>query len=278
MGTRSLDGGSSPPQAVAPGVSRLSVYGTNVYFVRSGSSWVLIDAGWAWGNCGRRIRQAAETLFGANARPAAILLTHIHPDHDGSSLELARLWGCPVYVHPDELPVAMADLAGLERYGNPLDRRVILPLLRALPRRQVESMRARASLKDVARGFDPSAAVPGLPEWTLVPTPGHSPGHFSLFREHDRILIAGDAVLTDDANTLLGLVKMGVRLSRPHVFRPPWYTNWDQRATDESVAVLATLEPVVLATSHGAPMAGEAVARELHMLAERLARADSNPR
>ena len=271
MVTRPPGVGPSPAWDVAAGVSRLSVYGSNVYFVQSDTSWVLVDTAWAWGNCGRAIRQAAEALFGPNARPTAILLTHIHPDHDGSALELARTWDCPVYVHPDELPLTTADLAGLEQYANPLDRWLILPLLRALPRERVASMRARASLKDVARAFDPGASVPGLPDWTCIPTPGHSPGHIALFRERDRVLIAGDAVLTADAGSLQGLLGLGLRFGRPHVFGPPGYTNWDQRATDASVAVLAALEPRVLATSHGAPMAGEGVARELRALADRVA-------
>ena len=46
------------------------------------------------------IAAAAESLFGAGTRPAAILLTHIHPDHSGSALELARRWDLPVLVHP----------------------------------------------------------------------------------------------------------------------------------------------------------------------------------
>ena len=269
--TRTPDGRASSPQDVAAGVFRLSVYGSNVYFVQSGSSWVLIDAAWAWGNCGGRIRRTAEVLFGPNATPAGILLTHIHPDHDGSALELARTWDCPVYVHPLELPLTTADLAGLERYANPLDRRVILPLLRALPRRRVESMLARASLKDVARSFDPDEAVPNLPDWKCIPTPGHSPGHIALFRERDRVLIAGDAVLTVDVSSLPALLRLGLGLSRPHVSGPPRYTNWDQRATDASVAIVAALQPRVLATSHGTPMAGEATAHELRALAERVA-------
>ncbi len=57
---------------------------TTVYFVRSAPSWVLIDAGWA--GDAARIRKAAETLFGSGSRPAAILLTHEHPDHDGAAL------------------------------------------------------------------------------------------------------------------------------------------------------------------------------------------------
>ncbi len=67
-------------------------------------------------------------LFGKGTRPAAILLTHIHPDHSGSALELARIWDLPVHVHPRELPLASGRY--LPQYGNPLDRWLIAPLLR----------------------------------------------------------------------------------------------------------------------------------------------------
>lgn len=254
---------------------RLSLYGTNVYFIESGASWVLIDTGWAWGNCGRAIRRRAEALFGPKARAAAILLTHIHPDHDGAALELATAWDCPVYLHPLELPMTTADLEGLERFANPLDRRLLLPLLRALPRRRVEAMLAKASLKDVARAFDPAAGVPCLPDWTCIPTPGHSPGHISLFRERDGVLIAGDAVLTVDGSSPIGWLRSTLRRGQPRPYAPPWYTNRNQGATMASIARLAALEPRVLATSHGEPMAGPDVAGELRSLAGRFAGAAS---
>ena len=63
------------PREIATGVYYLPVRGANVYFMRSGSSWVLIDT--AWRKNGIVIRTAAESLFGPNARPAAILLTPI---------------------------------------------------------------------------------------------------------------------------------------------------------------------------------------------------------
>ena len=53
----------------------------NVYLVQSGSSWALVDTGSA--GCDRLIRQAVESRFGAEARPASIQLTHDHPDHVG---------------------------------------------------------------------------------------------------------------------------------------------------------------------------------------------------
>ena len=62
---------ASQPQEIAPGVFYIEVgkgiTRSNVYFVRSGSSWVLIDT--ASANCGPVIQEAAESLFGANTHP-----------------------------------------------------------------------------------------------------------------------------------------------------------------------------------------------------------------
>ena len=34
--------------------------------------------------------------------------THVHPDHAGSALGLARAWQAPVYLHPAEMDLATA--------------------------------------------------------------------------------------------------------------------------------------------------------------------------
>jgi glyoxylase-like metal-dependent hydrolase (beta-lactamase superfamily II) len=261
---------------IAPGVYCLEVgkgiSRSNVYFVRSEASWVLIDA--ASANCGRFIRKIAESIFGANTRPASILLTHDHPDHAGSALELARMWDCTVYVHPDELPLAaIGDLSTIEKYANPLDRWIILPLLRLMPRQQVESMLSKASLKDVVRAFDPDAAVPSLPDWKCIPTPGHTPGHVAFFRPGDRFLITGDAIVTIDLNSFWGFLLWGLRINKQRVSGPPWYSTWNKKAAKESFAALAELEPRVLAPGHGVPMTGESVALELRTFADHFASA-----
>jgi glyoxylase-like metal-dependent hydrolase (beta-lactamase superfamily II) len=243
------------------GISR-----ANVYFVRSGSSWVLIDAGLA--NCGGIIRKTAESLFGANTRPASILLTHDHPDHAGSAVELARMWDCPVYVHPDELPLtAFTDLSEIEPYANPLDRWIILPILRMMPRERVAATLSSSSIKEVVRALDPRTAVPNLPDWVCIPTPGHTPGHVAFFRTSDQVLIAGDAVVSVELNSLWGFLFWGLRLNTQRVSGPPWYSTWDWKMAKESVALLAQREPRVLATGHGVPMSGSEIARELSAFA-----------
>jgi glyoxylase-like metal-dependent hydrolase (beta-lactamase superfamily II) len=241
---------------------------SNVYFVRSGSSWVLIDA--ASANCSLPIRQTAESLFGTNTRPASILLTHYHPDHAGSALELAHLWTCPVYLHPDELPLAIAEeISTFERYANPLDRWIILPLLRAMPRRRVRSILLRSSLKDVVRAFDPGTDVPSLPDWQRIPTPGHTPGQVAMFRTSDHVLITGDALVTVDLNSFQGFLSWSLRLQKQKISGPPRYSTWNWRIAKESVAALAALKPRVLASGHGEPMTGDGIARELGAFMER---------
>jgi glyoxylase-like metal-dependent hydrolase (beta-lactamase superfamily II) len=214
---------------------------------------VLIDAGWA--DDGPRIAQAARSLPGAGPRPAAILLTHCHPDHAGSARWLARTWDCPVYMHPDELPIAAGDFAAMAACAAPLDRWVILPLMRALGRRRREAVLARGSLGAAASAFAPSSGVPGLPGWECIPTPGHTPGHVSFFRPAGRVLIAGDALVTLEINSWTGLLRQ-----RPGLSGPPWYTTWNRQAARQSIQRLARLSPAVLAGGHGEPMTGTGTA------------------
>ena len=266
-GAEGHDGSVTPHQAssrsvpwqVVPDVRCFGPLGrtqTNVYFVRAGSSWTLIDA--AWTKDGPLIKEAAEGLFGADACPAAILLTHSHPDHAGSALQLAQAWKCPVYVHSRELPLATGDFSAMTEYAGPLDTWLILPIMRAMGRRRREAMLARSNLGPVVRVLEPEAGVPGLPGWQCVPTPGHTPGHISFFRNSDHVLITGDAVVTMELNSLSGLLRQ-----RPGLSEPPWYTTWNRFVARESIVTLAGLEPTVLAGGHGVPMTGPETARAL---------------
>ena len=104
---------------IAPDVHWLGLKGrtrTNVYLIGSGSSWALIDAGWE--KDGPAIMRAAETTFGAGARPAAILLTHVHPDHDGSALELARAWGLSRLRPPGRAATGLRSRPSRQRRGR----------------------------------------------------------------------------------------------------------------------------------------------------------------
>lgn len=257
------------PVEIAPGVHWLPVgkglMRANVFFVRSGSSWVLVDAGSP--GTGPAIAGAAEALFGAGVPPAAMLLTHDHPDHSGAARELALLWDRPVWVHPDELPMTTGNIATYREYAHPLDRWVILPALRLMGAKRAQAITSKASLADVARALDPSAAPPGLPDWRVIPSLGHTPGHFALFRGSDRALISGDALLTMDFGSLGGLL-----FQKQRVAGPPWYVTWDGRAAKTAIVALAELEPLVVAGGHGIPMVGTDVPAHVHAYAAALKR------
>jgi len=107
-----------------------------------------------------------------------------------------------------------------------------------------------------------AAAIPELPGWRWIHTPGHTTGHVSLFREGDRLLIAGDAFVTTKQESFLA-----VATQRPELHGPPAYFTTDWDAAEASVERLAALRPATVATGHGLPLAGPHVAEALSELA-----------
>ena len=144
-------------------------------------NWVLIDAG-VFGTM-RLITGAAEERFGKGARPAAIVLTHGHFDHVGVLEDLAELWNVPIYAHELERPY----LDGSASYPPP-DPSVGGLMARLSPLYP----RAPVNVSRWLRMLPADGSVPPMPGWRWIHTPGHSPGHVSLWREADRALIAGD--------------------------------------------------------------------------------------
>jgi glyoxylase-like metal-dependent hydrolase (beta-lactamase superfamily II) len=231
---------------------RLRTAFVNVYFIRSaGNGWVLVDAGLP--GYADTIRRRAERLFG-KTRPAAILLTHGHFDHIGALRDLAEAWGVPVYAHPLEMPY----LTGRSPYPPP-DPWVgggLMPLMSPLFPRGPIDLGRRVSELPV------DGSVPGLPGWRWVHTPGHTHGHVSFFWPAERLLIAGDAVVTTRQEALTYVMRQ-----KPGVWRPPAYYTSDWDLARESVRRLAALQPEVLATGHGPVLCGDAMRRGLVDLA-----------
>jgi glyoxylase-like metal-dependent hydrolase (beta-lactamase superfamily II) len=239
---------------VTHSVARLALGIVNAYLVgEAAGPWVLVDAGTP-GNA-ERIRAEAHKRFGTDARPEAIVLTHGHADHSGSAAELSDSWDVPVYAHRLELPF----LTGLSAYPPP-DPTVGGPfalLSRFMPRKTIELGEQRA------RELPADGVVPGLPGWRWIHTPGHTPGHVCLWRPTDRVLLAGDALATLDADSFLGMLSRMQKISRPAT---PVTPDWG--AAERSVREMASLRPRVLAPGHGEPVEGPTVAEELAAFAE----------
>ena len=239
-------------QPVADGVLRVPVAFVNAYLVGpKGGPWVLVDTGVA-GAAGW-VRRAAEAHHG-DAPPEAVVLTHGHFDHAGNAAALADHWGVPVFAHDAELPF----LTGRSDYPpqDPTHAGAISFLSRFFPTSGYD-LGARV------RALPPDGEVPGLHDWRWLHTPGHAPGHVSLFRESDRTLLAGDAIATADLDSWVGVSGIPQTVARSPV---PFVPDWD--AADASVKMLAALRPRALAAGHGREITRDAASR-LAAFAER---------
>jgi len=105
-------------------------------------------------------------------------------------------------------------------------------------------------------------SVPHMPGWRWIHTPGHSPGHVSLWRERDRSLIVGDAFITTNQESATAVVTQ-----RPEMHGPPMYFTPDWLSAGRSVELLAHLDPELVVTGHGRAMQGEEMRLALHALA-----------
>lgn len=247
---------------VLPDVAYLRIQMVNVVLIGGPNSanWILIDAG--VGDASETIRRAAAERFGPETPPAAIVLTHGHFDHVGALPQLADTWNVPVFAHAREQPFLNGSMA----YPPP-DTKAdggIMPKLAAFMSRDP------INLGDRLNFLPASGKIPGLPGWRWIATPGHTPGHVSLWREADRCVVAGDAFITTRQESAYAILTQ-----EPEMHGPPRYFTPDWDAARVSVRQLAALEPELAVTGHGRAMRGAEMRTALHRLAtdfDRIAR------
>lgn len=194
----------------------------NVYLVGD----VLIDA--ATRQAQRRIfRQIAGRTIGAHA------LTHVHPDHQGSSHAVCERLGIPLWCGERDAP----------RMASPG-----LVIGEKLPRTG-RMLRWYAALQERLWVGPPHAVERALHEgdevagFMVLDTPGHTHGHIALWREADRTLIAGDVI--NNMNLLTGV---------PGLHEPPDFFNVDSAQNRASIRRLAELRPALVCFGHGPPL------------------------
>jgi len=241
--------------SVAPGVWRIKDVFVNMYLIHNPQTnkWVLVDAGLK--SSAEKIKKVSNHLFWPETQPEAIILTHAHFDHVGSLRKLADEWDVPVYAHSLEKPY----LTGISSYP-PADPSVgggLMSLLSFMyPKGPID-------VSDRLLLLPEDGTIPILPGWRYYHTPGHAPGHISLFRERDRLLIAGDAFVTTCQESAFSA------LAQPRKMHgPPKYFTYNWGSAERSVKQLAQLQPEIAATGHGKPMMGQDLRDALQRLAD----------
>lgn len=194
---------------------------------RPGGRWVLVDAGVgpaaspaaAWAPVPGRLPAALAEAGIEPAQVEAVVLTHLHEDHAGWASGAA---GEP-YFPAARYVVQSAEVAGLDR-ADPVWDWTVAPLRAAGQLHEVEG---------VHRLF------PGI---TLLPTPGHTPGHQSVLVEQGDgardVLVTGDVLVH------------AVQLADPAI---PYSHERDRaaaRASREAVLARAVEQGALLGTAH----------------------------
>src|SRR5215212_10914286 len=153
-----------------------------------------------------------------------IIFTHQDLDHVGSGAALVRQSGAKALAHPDDAPYIEGELRPLKVTPEMLERR---PQMREVLER-LEPVRVDEHLEDGSR-LDLAGGI------RVIFTPGHTPGHISLYLERPKVLIAGDA-LTAEGSSLKG---------------PNQSMTLEMRTALQSMRRLADLEIDTIVCYHG---------------------------
>ena len=172
---------------------------------------VLIDAGIAFDKK-RILKQLTGRTITAHA------LTHAHIDHYGASHAICEALRIPMWCGADD--VAAVESGKMVGAGGRM-----LPAAKAHP---------------IARALREGDEVAGF---TVLETPGHSPGHVSYWRESDRTLICGDVMW----GTNPFLMRGDIRKPFP-AFSP------DPKLNRESARRIVALQPALVCFGHGKPL------------------------
>ena len=160
-----------------------------------------------------------------------IIFTHQDLDHVGSGAAFVRQSGAQVLAHPADAPYIEGRLRRLKPTPEMLEQRPQMrEVLERLEPVGVDEQLENGTRLELAGGT------------RVVFTPGHTPGHISLYLERSKLLISGDALTAE-----------GGYLNGPN----PWATL-DMRTAVESLRRLADLDISTIVCYHGGVVSEDA--------------------
>ncbi len=154
------------------------------------------------------------------------VLTHVHPPTQGASRAVADRFGVGVWCgHGDTEALRRGDARAWQ------------------PPHLINHLQA---LLLAGPGTEPGRALhegDTVRDFTVLETPGHSPGHIALWRPDDGVLLVGDVIT--GANVWTG---------RPGLHEPPAIFTHDPEVNRRSARRLASLDAETVLFSHGPPL------------------------
>src|ERR687890_2072000 len=173
-----------------------------------------------------------------------IIFTHQDLDHVGSGAALVRQSGARVLAHSADVPYIEGSQRPLKASPEMLEQRPQMrEVLERLEPVGIDEHLEDGALLDLAGGT------------RVIFTPGHTPGHLSLYLERSKVLIAGDAL----------------RAERGSLNGPNPSMTLEMRPAMQSIRRLADLEIDTIVCYHGG-VVGEDPNGQLRRVIQELSR------
>lgn len=209
---------------VVEGLWQVPLGPVNAYLADDGRQLVVVDTGLP--GVAPQIEAAIREIGRKPADVRSIIVTHGHPDHDGSAAALRRLTGAAIHMHEED--------AGLLRKGIGLRPMTPSPGIPGIIYRLFIHPPSTVEATEVEGRLTDGGEAPG--GFQVVHIPGHCAGQVALYRaSNGGLLIAADAASN----------QMGLGLA-------PAYENLE--TGKRSLAKLAALDFEVAVFGHGNPI------------------------
>ncbi len=224
---------------VAEGVFSARTRLTGWTVLTDGIDVALIDCGYPRDLA--RVRASVRFAAGSSRPVGTLLVTHAHADHIGTASQL---------VDQDRTQVlcARSEMAGVRRQVH---HQVGVKDILRHPRPRVLRWALAAIMAGGMREVAASAPMPlGTSMFCVaghdvvpIELPGHTPGHLAFWLPQSRVLVTGDALVTDHPTS----PRVGAQLLHPMFHHDPARTR-------ASLGALTCLPARVIVPGHGAPM------------------------
>ncbi|MBI4308144.1 MAG: MBL fold metallo-hydrolase [Chloroflexi bacterium] len=189
------------PLPCDPEVPESNLGYTLVYLIEGHDGWTMIDSG---GNTPEGL-EALDTQFHAAGAQwedvRDLIVTHFHADHLGLASAVRERSKAKLIMHELDAPSAL-----LKRWAGSLDERanalVDALVAQGMPRDAVQQMGPPARMQAILNMADADVLVNGNHvlrrdgvELHILWTPGHTPGHISVYYPAQKLLFSGDHLL-----------------------------------------------------------------------------------